>query len=117
MNSMKWIGIFTCVAAIGGGSAQAEIGHHRKHRTANLATMNLTPRTVLARPIAEPKFAPDTTPTSIHYNLPTEGMGGVVGYKPFVDPHPIPGYEVNQATALGFSQPSATVGASVGVKF
>ena len=79
--------------------------------------MNLTPRRDLVRQVSTREFEQDTTPTSFNYSLPARGMGGVVGYKPFVDTHPIPGYEVNQATALGFSQPSASVGASVGYKF
>ena len=44
-------------------------------------------------------------------------MDAELGYRTSADPHPVQSYEVNQATALGFSQPSASVGAGVAYKF
>jgi hypothetical protein len=90
---------------------------HRRPARINLASMNLTPTRIVDRAIPTRAFAPDRTPTLFNYNLPAPGMGAVVGYKPFVDSHPIQGYEVNQATAIGFSQPSSTVGAALDYKF
>ncbi len=91
--------------------------HHRRPARANLASMNLTPTTIVARAAPTPHFTPDRVPTSFNYALPAPGMDAVVGYKPFVDTRPIPGYEVNQATAIGFSQPSSSVGAALAYKF
>jgi hypothetical protein len=79
--------------------------------------MNLTPRGSLDRLIGRPAFTPVSTPTRFQYALPARGTGAVVGYKPFVDPHPIQGYEVNQATALGFQRSSSSVGAALDLKF
>ena len=83
----------------------------------NLSSMDLTPQKDVVRDIPARGFAPDKTPTSFTYALPASGMGAVVGYRPFVDNHPIQGYEVNQATAVGFSQPSTSVGAALAYKF
>ena len=102
-------------AAIASATSAAPLKH--KPRQVDLATMNLTPRQDVARPIRRRAFAPDAMPTSFHYALPTSGVGAVVGYKPFVDTHPIQGYEVNQATAIGFSQPSSSVGAALAYRF
>ena len=84
---------------------------------ADLAAMNLTPTGVATRDVPTRHFAPDKTPTVFHYDLPEPGMGAVVGYKPYVDTHPIQAYEVNEATAVGFSQPSSSVGAALAYKF
>ena len=83
----------------------------------NLALMNLTPRKIFVRNIPTRDFTPDQTPTVFRYDLPEPGMGAVVGYKPDGDIHSIPGYEVNQATAIGFSQPTSTVGAALAYRF
>ncbi len=79
--------------------------------------MNLSPTKDVVRAIATRDFQPDVTPTSFRYALPASGMGAVVGYKPYVDTHPIQGYEVNEATAIGFSQPSSSVGAALAYRF
>ncbi len=83
----------------------------------NLASMNLTPTKVVSRDVPTRNFTPDETPTSFNYALPAPGMGAIVGYKPSVDTHPIQSYEVNEATAIGFSQPSSSVGAAIAYKF
>jgi hypothetical protein len=41
----------------------------------------------------------------------------VIGYKPDGDIRPIPSYEVNQANAIGFSQPTSSVGAALAYRF
>jgi hypothetical protein len=97
-------------------SASAVPARHKTHRV-NLAAMNLEPRHDLVRATDRRAFAPDAMPTSFHYALPAPGMGAVLGYKPFVDSHLIQGYEVNQATAIGFSQPSSSVGAALAYRF
>ena len=107
------------IALIAATIASAASGATLRHKAGrvDLATMNLTPRRDVARPIGRRAFAPDALPTSFRYALPTSGVGAVVGYKPFVDTHPIQGYEVNQATAIGFSQPSSSVGAALAYRF
>lgn len=109
------LSIAVIVATIA-STASAAPSKHKPHRV-DLATMNLTPRQDVVRPIGQRAFAPDAIPTSFHYALRTSGMGAVVGYKPFVDTRPIQGYEVNQATAIGFSQPSSSVGAALAYRF
>lgn len=104
------------IAAAIAASASAAPPRHKPRRV-DLATMDLTPRQDVVRPIGQRAFAPDVMPTSFRYALPTSGVGAVVGYKPFVDTHPIQGYEVNQATAIGFSQPSSSVGAALAYRF
>jgi len=115
MSSRLLVSLGCLLASV--SAVDAAPRHHHQTRHANLARMNLTPRRDLVRSQDVRAFTSDTTPTSFRYPLPAPGTSAVVGYKPYVDPHPIPGYEVNQATALGFSQPTTTVGAAVGVKF
>ena len=97
--------------------AAADPAARRKPARLDLASMNLTPTKDVVRRIPTRDFQRDVTPTSFHYALPASGMGAVVGYKPYVDTHPIQGYEVNEATAIGFSQPSSSVGAALAYRF
>jgi hypothetical protein len=104
------------VTLISTAATAAPAPRHKATRV-NLAAMNLTPRKIFVTNIATPEFAPDKTPTAFRYDLPAPGMGAVVGYKPDGDMQSIPGYEVNQATAIGFSQPTSTVGAALAYRF
>jgi hypothetical protein len=90
-----------------------------RHKPArfNLASMNLTPRKIFVHNIPTPDFTPDKTPTVFRYDLPAPGMGALIGYKPDGDAHSLPGYEVNEVTAIGFSQPTSTVGAALAYRF
>jgi hypothetical protein len=97
--------------------ATAAPSHRHKVRRANLAAMNLTPTKIAVPQIPTPYFAPDRTPTAFRYALPEPGMGAVIGYKPDGDIRPIPSYEVNQANAIGFSQPTSSVGAALAYRF
>ncbi len=93
-------------------------GPRRSTRVARpvLASMNLSPRGDFVRRIPSREFTPDRTPTEISYALSAPGVVSTVGYRPS-DGHRLQTYEVNQATALGFSQTTASVGASVGYRF
>ncbi len=108
--------IAIAVSAIA-GAVLASPSHRDVPTRTDLALMNLTPTRDVARPIAARDFVPDKTPTSFTYALPAPGMGAVLGYRNSADPHPVQSYEVNQATALGFSQPSASVGAGLAYRF
>ncbi len=106
------------IAAIAGALATAaSAAPSELVANGDLASMNLEPTKIVNRDLPTPQFAPDRTPTSFRYDLPAPGMGAVVGYKPYVDTHPIQAYEVNQATAIGFNQPSSSVGAALAYRF
>ena len=83
---------------------------------ANAAPLNLSPPADFTHADPAPKFTPDRAPTAFTYALPAPGLETRVGFKPS-DSRSERTYEVNQATAVGFSQTNASVGASVGLRF
>lgn len=114
---LKPVLISALAVSIAANVAMAAPRHPGRAPRMDLASMDLAPRKDVARAIPTREFVPDRTPTSFTYALPAPGLGAAVGYRSSADPHPVQTYEVNQVTALGFSRPSSSVGASVGYRF
>jgi hypothetical protein len=105
--------VFTTISTVAVAAPAPRLSASR----VDLASMDLSPTKIFVRDIPTPDFTQDKTPTVFRYDLPASGMGAAVGYKPDGEAPAIPGYEVNQATAIGFSQPTSTVGAALAYRF